>query len=126
RRARAWLEQVLTWDVEDDPEVAAVIKAMVLGVREEMGEEVHDAFVKSGTLHIFSVSGLHVALVAAIIWRVLNILGLQKRWAAWVSLPLVFGYAVLTGWQPAAVRSAFMAGVVLTGVGINRPVSFAN
>lgn len=125
-RTRAWLERAITQDIEDQPEVAATIKAMVLGVREEMPEEINDAFVKSGTLHIFSVSGLHVALVAALIWRVLNLLGLRKRLAAWVSVPLVLFYAVMTGWQPAAVRSAFMASVVLAGIGLNRPTSFAN
>ncbi len=125
-RARDWLAAAITADVADRPEEAATIKAMVLGVREEMPEEINDHFVKSGTLHIFSVSGLHVALVAMILWRVLNLLGLTKRQAAWTSIPLVLFYALMTGWQPAAVRSAFMASVVFVGTGLNRPSSFFN
>jgi competence protein ComEC len=125
-RVRDGLATAIASDLADRPAEAAVIKAMVLGAREDMAAEVDDAFLLSGTLHIFSVSGLHVGLVAVILWRVLNLLRLSRRQAAWASIPLVFSYALVTGWQPAAVRSALMAAVVLLGVCLNRPAAFFN
>jgi len=125
-RVRDWLAAAIASDLAGRPAEAAVIKAMVLGTREDMEEEVDAAFLHSGTLHIFSVSGLHVGLVAVILWKVLNLLRLSRRQAAWASIPLIFFYALVTGWQPAAVRSALMASVLLLGICLNRPAAFFN
>ena len=125
-RVRDRLAEAITMDLADCPREAAVIKAMVLGARDDMADGVEEAFRHAGTLHVFSVSGLHVGLVAVILWRVLNLVRLTRRQAAWASIPLVLFYALVTGWQPAAVRSAFMAVVVLLGIGLNRPPAFFN
>lgn len=125
-RVRDALAEAITSDLEGFPEEAAVIRALVLGGREGMSDQVDEAFIRSGTLHIFSVSGLHVGFVALILWRVLNLLRFRRRPAAWVSIPLVFFYALVTGWQSAAVRSAVMAAVVLLGIGLDRRPAFFN
>ncbi len=125
-RCREWIRGAITRDIADDPVAAAAISAMVLGTREDVPEDVDAAFLHSGTLHIFSVSGLHVALVAVLLWRVLSILRVPRRAAAVASIPLMLFYAVLTGWQPAAVRAAIMASVVLGGIALDRQPRFAN
>lgn len=125
-RCRDWIARAITQDITDQPAEAAAVKAMVLGVREDMPEEIDASFLHSGTLHIFSVSGLHVGLVAVLIWKVLNLLRCGRRHAALASIPLVFAYALLTGWQPAAVRSALMCAIVLAGICLNRPPAFFN
>ncbi|MFN0128467.1 MAG: ComEC/Rec2 family competence protein [Verrucomicrobiales bacterium] len=125
-RVRGVLAAAITRDLGGFPEEASVIRALVLGGREGMSEEADEAFIRSGTLHIFSVSGLHVGFVALIIWRVLNLLRFRRRPAAWVSIPLVFFYALVTGWQSAAVRSAVMAAVMLLGIGLDRRPAFFN
>lgn len=125
-RVREVLARAITGDLAGQPEETAVIRAMVLGAREEAAGGVEEAFRYAGTLHIFSVSGLHVGLVAVILWKVCNLVRLSRRQAAWASIPLVLFYALVTGWQPAAVRSAFMASVVLLGIGVNRPPAFFN
>lgn len=125
-RVRGWLESAITHDLDGLPTEAAVVKAMVLGTRDDMAGDVDRAFLLSGTLHIFSVSGLHVGFVAMILWRLLNLLRLRRRQAAWASIPLVMFYALVTGWEPAAARSAVMASVVLLGIGLDRPPAFFN
>lgn len=125
-QAREWLARTITADISDQSAESSAIKAMVLGTREDMPEEVDAHFLNSGTLHIFSVSGLHVGLVASLIWGALRCLRLRKRQAAAISIPLVFFYALLTGWQPAAVRSAIMVAAVLGGTLVDRPASIAN
>jgi competence protein ComEC len=125
-RVREVLARVIAVELSEYPRETAVIRAMVLGAREEAADGVEEAFRHAGTLHIFSVSGLHVGLVAVILWRVCNLVRLTRRQAAWASIPMVLFYALVTGWQPAAVRSAFMASVVLLGIGLNRPPAFFN
>ena len=96
-RSRDWIASAITADISDQAAAASAIKAMVLGTREEVPEEIDAAFLHSGTLHVFSVSGLHVSLVAVLIWRLLNLLRLTKRQAALVSIPLIFFTPCLPG-----------------------------
>lgn len=110
-RCRRWISTQLTRDLENDPETAAVIRAMALGVSAEADDEVEDAFRNSGTLHVFAVSGLHVALLGVIALALLRQLGLRRGPSLWVMICLVFAYAFITGWRPSAARAAFMVAV---------------
>jgi ComEC/Rec2-related protein len=92
---------------------ARVIRAVVIGEQPPDEESLMAAFRHSGTLHVFSVSGLHVAMVGAIGWLVLGALGIPRRQAVLLLIPLVFGYSWITGHSAPAVRSAWMAAVYL-------------
>jgi competence protein ComEC len=46
-------------------ESRGIIKALVLGERGDISREVNEKFIVTGVNHILSISGLHVALVAA-------------------------------------------------------------
>ena len=92
---------------------AGVIRAVVIGETPPDSEKMIAAFRNSGTLHAFSVSGLHVAMVGSIGWLLLGWLGVPRRWAVALLLPLIFGYSWITGNSPPAVRSAWMAAVFL-------------
>lgn len=99
--------------LDADSQAAQVISAMVVGQRPADAEETLTAFRNSGTLHVFSVSGLHVAMVGGIGWFCLGWCGVSRRHAVMVLLPLMFGYAWITGNGPPAVRSAWMAALFL-------------
>jgi predicted membrane metal-binding protein len=96
-----------------DSREAQVIRAVVIGEQPPDADALIAAFRNSGTLHAFSVSGLHVAMVGSIGWFVLGWLGVPRRWAVVVLLPLIFGYSWITGNSAPAVRSAWMAAVFL-------------
>lgn len=98
-----------------DPASAAaqVIAAMVVGKRPDDADEMVMAFRKSGTLHAFSVSGLHVAMVGGIGWYAASLAGLTRRRAVLALIPLLFGYAWATGHGAPAVRAACMAALFL-------------
>jgi len=110
---RQGFRTAVTDGLAEDSQAAAVIRAVVIGEQPPDAEELVTAFRDSGTLHAFSVSGLHVSMVAVIVWFVLGSLGVPRRWAVFVLLPLIFGYSWLTGNSPPAVRSAWMAAVFL-------------
>jgi len=103
----------VTAGLDDESEEASVIRAVVIGELPPDADALIGAFRDSGTLHVFSVSGLHVAMVGAIGWLVLGWAGVPRRWAVVALLPLVFGYAWITGLSAPAVRSAWMAAVFL-------------
>ena len=60
---------------------------MALGVTDETSAELQRPFRNTGTLHIFSVSGLHVALISAIGWMFLSAFGVGRTLALFILIP---------------------------------------
>lgn len=112
-RLRHGFRAAVTAGLDEGSREAAVIRAVVIGEPPPAAEELVAAFRNSGTLHAFSVSGLHVSMVGSIGWLLLRLAGVPRRWAALALLPLIFGYSWLTGNSSPAVRSAWMAAVFL-------------
>ena len=99
---------------------------MSLGWRTGLTAEVAGPFMQSGTLHLFAISGLHVALVVGILVVLLRVLRLSRQGAALVAIPLLWFYTGATGWQLSAVRATVMMTVLLGGWLFRRPVNVLN
>lgn len=125
-RSREWIQRRLTVGLEDDPATASVIAAMVLGTRSETPDEIENAFIGSGTMHVFAVSGLHVGLFAYLAWMVLKALGLRRPLAIGLIIPAIVFYAFVTGLRPSACRATIMAVIVLAAYLFDRVPSLAN
>lgn len=123
---RAWIEHALAHELENAPREYAVIVAMVLGTVNAGSADLQTPFRESGTLHIFSVSGLHVAIVGLILWQFLKPLALPRGQLLLVLIPVLFGYAFITGLRPSAVRAAVMAAVFLCGASFLRKGDLLN
>jgi len=125
--ARDRIRDAITLDlVPEDPEIAGVIAAMVLGAREDAPDEMVDDFKLSGTLHLFAVSGLHVGMIALILLALLRIPRTPRRVAALLVIVALVFYAFVTGLRPSAVRATVMATIVLSGIFVDRPARILN
>ena len=109
------LESLLQLGIEDDPAVCEVIKGMMLGKKEDASQGGNDDFQLTGTVHLFSVSGLHVGMIAMIIWFFLKLLRMPRRLAVSITIPLLFFYVTMTGLHVGSLRAAIMAAIVLVG-----------
>ena len=100
------------------PESRGIIKALVLGERGDISKEVNEQFIVSGVNHILSISGLHVALVAAFFFGATRLtlrlfpslllrLNLNKTSALVAIVPVIL-YTFIAGLGVAAVRSMIM------------------
>jgi predicted membrane metal-binding protein len=112
QQARAWFREAVTAGLDPAGREAAVIRAMVLGENPD-DDALIEAYRASGTLHVFSVSGMHVAMVGAIAWLLLRGIGVPRRAAVLLIVAVMFGYAWITGLKPPAARSVTMAAVLL-------------
>lgn len=92
---------------------ASLLKAMLLGYRNEITDEMRLNFSKSGVSHIMAISGMHVAIVVAMVFLLLIYMGLNRKQAFWPTVLLVFLYVVLSGFRISAVRAFVMAVAVL-------------
>jgi ComEC/Rec2-related protein len=116
----------VTAGIDPTSEAAVVIRAVVIGEQPPDADALIAAFRNSGTLHVFSVSGLHVAMVGSIGWLALSWLGVPRRWAVLLLLPLIFGYSWITGNSAPAVRSAWMAALFLGAFAFRRKPDLLN
>ena len=122
---QTWARRTLSRGLEEDQPVR-LLWAMTLGWRAALTDEVAEPFMRSGTMHIFAISGLHVTLIAAVLVNLLRLLRLPRGWCGLVVIPLLWLYSGATGWQPSAVRSTIMATVVIAGWSLHRPGDLVN
>ena len=105
RRATA---RHLSFGLAGHPEAAAVLRAVLLGYRAEIPQEVRAFFADSGTVHLFAISGLHIMLVAGFLRWILLRIGVPWRACGLVVIPALVAYTVLTGGRPSAWRACLM------------------
>jgi ComEC/Rec2-related protein len=123
---RHGLRERVTAGLEENSLQAKVIRAVVIGEQPPDDVNLMAAFRNSGTLHAFSVSGLHVAMAGTIGWLALSLARVPRRQALPLLIALIFGYAWITGNSAPAVRSAWMAAVFLGAFAFRRQPDLLN
>lgn len=91
------------------PSEAHVVQTMTLGSDRSLPREDLQRYADAGIVHILSISGLHVGIVAAFIHILLGWTGLGPRLRAALLIPALVGYLLLIGAPPAASRATLMA-----------------
>lgn len=109
QKTRRDAARLLSAGVEDFPNQTGLAHALLLGYRTQLPSELLAVFRKTGTLHIFAISGLHVGMIAGMIIFVLNACRVpHSRWILFLA-PLLIIYTLATGARPSAVRACVMA-----------------
>ena len=119
--ARHWISERLDLDLADSPDIATLIESMVLGLRAETPVDEKTMFQRTGTMHLFAVSGLNVAMLAALAWFVMKPLGVPRRIAILLIVPMLAGYALITGLSASCVRATIMGAILLLSQLFDRP-----
>src|SRR5206468_4209630 len=125
--SRNWMQNAICRGLENTPEVQSFLSGIVLGLRHQRPEDIEEPFQQTGTLHLFAVAGLHVGIVAALLWMlVTTVARLPRKWATAIVIPLVFFYAAVTGLHVSSIRAAAMASILLGGLFFERKAFLAN
>ncbi len=101
---------------------AGLAAALVLGRREGLSEGEVASLRLAGVAHILAVSGLHVGLVAALLWGCLRLLGVRPGVARWVVMAGLGVFALAAGMAPPVRRAAGGAIVYLAARQVGRPL----
>lgn len=102
------------------PRSASVVRALVLGDRLDMDEDLRASFDRAGITHVLSISGLHITMLAMAAMAALSLV-FPRRWAFWGSLALVLFYAYLVGMAPSVQRAVVMYAALGSGQALGRP-----
>jgi ComEC/Rec2-related protein len=84
-------------------------QAMLLGYNSEMPKAMRKIFSDSGTIHVFAVSGTHIAFVAGLLVLLVGMTGINRIYWIFIIGPLLVGYTCITGSCPSAIRACLMA-----------------
>jgi len=111
------------------PAAISVASTLILGYKAELDNDILQAYSQTGTIHVLSVSGAHVA----IIWWIINLLlGFMdkyrygKPFKAAICIALIWYYSLLTGLSPAVCRAAVMISLIIIGKTFNRRINTLN
>jgi competence protein ComEC len=123
-RAAERFQTILGFGIaEKRPELAGLLRAMMLGATHELSDEQHTLFMQSGTMHLFAISGLNIGVIAGSLQALLLLL----RLPAWARLAVGTGvlwlFVDITGASPSAVRAGAMAVFVQAAFVLRRPAS---
>ncbi|MBT8182243.1 MAG: ComEC family competence protein, partial [Eudoraea sp.] len=106
-----------------------IIKALLLGQRHELSEEVYTNYKNAGAVHILAVSGLHIGIVLLLckfLLKPLERLPRGKTIALIISVAILWGYAFIAGLSPSVIRAVSMFSFVAYALYLNRPTSTFN
>ena len=103
---------------------AALGQALLLGLRDDLPDDLVEDFRVTGTSHVLAISGLHVGILLGIslagsTW----LLGRRRQLYLVAPLVLIWLYAFLAGLPPSAMRAAIMGTVYLAALALGRPRS---
>ncbi len=111
-----WSEQLrrlaaeaLRKGVEDRPDRYGVVHALLLGYRAHLPSDILQTFRRTGTMHVFAISGLHVGIICAVLVFVINLLRVPRTCRVLALAPVILLYAFMTGARASAVRAGVMA-----------------
>ena len=93
------------------PDSAGMMRALVLGDRSMLGDELREALSRTGTAHLISISGLHVTVLCFLLAMVFGRF-IPKRFANLIALALLLPYGVIIGFTAPFVRATVMFAVL--------------
>jgi len=106
-----------------------ILSALTLGYSRELDPETRRVFSSSGAMHVLSVSGLHVAIIFAVINFLFGFMKRNKQgrfiFTASIILVLWF-YAFITGLSPSVLRATAMFSVYIIGENMHRKANIYN
>jgi competence protein ComEC len=128
--AAVWLRRQAELKLErwtGSTETGGLLRCLLLGDRSQLPKRWLRVLTALGMVHVLSISGLHVSLVAALSYLILSMLGVRRRWLLLTASSLaVLGFIAIVGPQPAALRAGAMFLLALGALGLVRPPQLLN
>ncbi|WP_254506896.1 ComEC/Rec2 family competence protein [Anatilimnocola floriformis] len=103
------------------PRRSTLAAAILIGAREQLDPERNEGFLVTGTIHVLSISGLHVGILAYGFWTLFRTGLFPRRPMLWAAIGLTILYCLLTDSQPPIVRATILIVAVCISLFWGRP-----
>jgi competence protein ComEC len=104
-------------------EDAPLARALLIADQRQIPTEMRDRYASAGLIHMLSISGLHVAVIAAAMELLFQVARMPRRVALLGAFVTTGVYVAVIGAPPPALRSAAMLGVTMISRLAQRPTS---
>lgn len=102
-------------------------KALLIGYREDVDNELLNTYSKTGVVHVIAVSGMHLGLIFMILQRLLVFPENRLPFTRWIKFGLVLAFtwffAAVAGSAGSIIRAASMFSFILFAKLIRKPLS---
>ena len=88
----------------DNIDKSGYLEAFIMGNKSNIDKNIFNTYKNNGVMHIFSVSGMHISILASIVLYLLNLVNKSENNIFFVIIVLIF-YMILTNYQASIVRS---------------------
>lgn len=112
-------------------DTGAIATALITGERGAISQQATDSYRNAGLVHILSISGLHMAIMAGAVFAVMRwvfaaipplvLRHPAKKWAAVCGIFAALAYLTISGGAAATIRSAIMILIMFLAVLLGRP-----
>jgi competence protein ComEC len=121
-----WSKRTLAFGLPVEDEPLRLLWAMTLGWRTAFTGDIGDPFLRAGTMHLFAIDGLRIALISGMLVALLRVLQVSRAWCGVIAIPAIWFYTAATGWESSAIRASVMMTIVLGGWALKRPGDLIN
>lgn len=108
-----------------DP-AGAVVKALILGERQDVDRGILKQFQKTGIVHVLAVSGLHVGFILMLFLLLFGLAGLSYKKRTLASLLFLFVFIALIDFKAPVLRAGIMAALYFAGQFMERKTNALN
>jgi competence protein ComEC len=108
------------------PENASILKALLLGQKQDINKDIMDRFKNVGVVHVLAISGLHVGFIILFVFIFLSFFRLKYNTKIYALLVILFIYIVLINFKAPVMRAGIMAGLYLLAKLGERKISLFN
>ncbi|PKM75998.1 MAG: DNA internalization-related competence protein ComEC/Rec2 [Firmicutes bacterium HGW-Firmicutes-15] len=105
---------------------SSILLGMLLGSREGMDDKQYDDFQKTGIVHLFSVSGLHVGFVLLLVAWLTSLTRVSSRGRFIIGVSVLLLYGTMVGWPAPVIRAVIMSSLGLLAYYTGRENSLLN
>ena len=88
----------------DNIDKSGYLEAFIMGNKSNIDKNIFNTYKNNGVMHIFSVSGMHISILASVVLYLLNLVNKSENNIFFVIIVLIF-YMILTNYQASIVRS---------------------
>ena len=110
-RLRETATQALLGDLSVEDRSRGLLEALLLGYRGNIDSDTYRAFHKTGLLHFISLSGMHLGILAGIIWWLCKTAGLMKPARAIICIIAICIFLLIVPPRAPTLRAAIICWV---------------
>ena len=97
------------------PRLQPVAASLLIGDRSDLKEETETAFIRSGTMHILAISGLHIGVLASFVMLLCRAVRLRTLTTSLLVLAVIYGYAAIAESRPPVMRAVVLGTLIVVG-----------